>query len=323
MPDMLTPLQQQLLTALEKKQLAGQLKINEPMSRYTTWRVGGPAECCYQPASIADLQAVLKIVPDNVSLYWIGLGSNLLIRDGGLRGLVINTNGVLNKLDMQCHSQDDKTCCILNAEAGLACAIFSRKAAHKGLNGAEFLSGIPGTIGGALAMNAGAFGGETWAQLIGVDMIDQNGVITHRTPDEFNISYRHVELKRNAVGQQWFIRGQFRYEQDKQGLENSRQEIKKLLKKRAETQPTKQANAGSVFKNPKGDFSARLIEDCGLKGKAIGGAQVSEKHANFIINTGRASATDIETLIQRVQECVYNKQGIYLEKEVRIIGEQK
>ncbi len=317
-----TPLQQQLLSAVNNGQLQGQLIINEPMSRYTTWRVGGEAECCYQPKSVEDLQNLMQLVPQSVPVYWIGLGSNLLIRDGGLKGLVINTNGVLNQMNIQCYSEGNDKYCIINAEAGLACAIFSRKAAYKGLNGAEFLSGIPGTIGGALAMNAGAFGGETWRQVISVDMIDRNGVIHHRTPDEFDIAYRKVALK-NSGQLEWFVRGQFRYEQDPQALEQSKQQIKSLLQKRAETQPTRQANAGSVFKNPQGDYSARLIEDCGLKGRHIGGAQVSEKHANFIINTGQATAQDIESLIRLVQEQVYNKHMITLETEVHIMGEEQ
>ena len=315
-----TPLQQQLLSAVDNGQLQGQLIINEPMSRYTTWRVGGEAECCYQPKSVEDLQNLMQLVPQEVPVYWVGLGSNLLIRDGGLKGLVINTNGVLNQMDIQCYSEGKNKYCIINAEAGLACAIFSRKAAHKGLNGAEFLSGIPGTIGGALAMNAGAFGGETWRQVISVDTINRNGIIHHRTPDEFEIAYRKVTPK-NSGQMEWFVRGQFRYEQNPQALEQSKQQIKSLLQKRAETQPTRQANAGSVFKNPQGDHSARLIEDCGLKGRRIGGAQVSEKHANFIINTGQATAQDIENLIRLVQEQVYNKHKITLETEVHIMGE--
>ncbi len=327
-----TPLQQQLLSAVDNGELQGQLIINEPMSRYTTWRVGGEAECCYQPKSVEDLQNLMQLVPQPVAVYWIGLGSNVLIRDGGLKGLVINTNGVLNQMDIQCYSGDrgyseDKgnsegsnKYCIISAEAGLSCAVFSRKAANKGLNGAEFLSGIPGTIGGALAMNAGAFGGETWRQVISVDTIDRNGIIHHRTPDKFEIAYRKVTPK-NSGQMEWFVRGQFRYEQNPQALEQSKQQIKSLLQKRAETQPTRQANAGSVFKNPQGDYSARLIEDCGLKGRRIGGAQVSEKHANFIINTGQATAQDIENLIRLVQEQVYNKHKITLETEVRIMGE--
>ncbi len=317
-----TPLQQQLLSAVDNGQLQGQLTINEPMSRYTTWRVGGEAECCYQPKSVEDLQNLMQLVSKEVAVYWIGLGSNLLIRDGGLKGLVINTNGVLNKMNIQCYSGDNNKDCIISAEAGLSCAVFSRKAANKGLNGAEFLSGIPGTIGGALAMNAGAFGGETWRQVFSVDTIDRNGVIHHRTPDEFDIAYRKVTLK-NRGQMEWFVRGQFRYEQNPQALKQSKQKIKSLLQKRAETQPTRQANAGSVFKNPQGDYSARLIEDCGLKGRRIGGAQVSEKHANFIINTGLATAQDIENLIRLVQEQVYNKHKITLETEVHIMGEEQ
>lgn len=317
---MTTDLQTLLHEAVIKETLLGQLKLNESMARYTTWRIGGVAESVYQPESVADLQTVLKMIPDETAVYWIGLGSNLLIRDGGLKGLVINTNGVLNDYNFFCEEMDEVTKCWITAQAGLACAIFSRKAANEGINGAEFLSGIPGTIGGALAMNAGAFGGETWRYVEKVEMINHKGEIISRTPEEFNISYRHVELK-NDCEQQWFLNGTFCFEKDEQGLAESKQEIKRLLAKRAETQPTKQANAGSVFKNPDNDYAARLIESCGMKGVCINDAQVSEKHANFIINRGNAQASDVEALINKVQKAVYKKFQITLETEVRIIGQ--
>jgi len=313
-------LQQRLQRAVEEKVLTGQLKINEPMSRYTTWRIGGKAECVYRPNSVADLQMVLQILPDGTPIIWIGLGSNLLVRDGGLKGLVININGVLNDYSIHCHEYDGKTKCIIDAQCGMACAIFSRKAANEGINGAEFLSGIPGTIGGALAMNAGAFGGEIWRYVESVEMIDHKGKISVRTPDEFNIAYRHIECKENAQPE-WFLSGKFSFEKDEQGLAQSKLEIKRLLARRAETQPTKQANAGSVFKNPDNDFAARLIESCGLKGETINDAQVSEKHANFIINKGHAQASDVEALIKKIQKTVLEQCQVTLETEVRIIGE--
>ena len=319
---MTSSLQTQLQQAIDDKVLSGQLKINESMSRYTTWRIGGEAECVYQPESVVDLKNVLALLPEQTEVYWIGLGSNLLIRDGGLKGLVINTNGVLNEIKIRCDESGNRGQCRITAQAGLACAIFSRKAANEGINGAEFLSGIPGTIGGALAMNAGAFGGETWRYVEGVEMITRKGEIIYRTPEEFNIAYRHIELKEQTEPQ-WFLSGTFCFEKDEQGLAQSKQEIKRLLAKRAETQPTKQANAGSVFKNPDNDYAARLIESCGMKGESINQAQVSEKHANFIINKGNAKAADVEALIRKIQKTVYEQHQVSLETEVRIIGQEE
>lgn len=318
-----TALQQCLIEAAEAGQLQGQLKLNEPLSRYTTWRIGGEAECFYQPDNASDLQGLLKMLPEDTELNWIGLGSNLLIRDGGVKGVVIYSNGVLNELNINCSDADDKnnrTQCLITAEAGVACAIFARKAANESINGAEFLSGIPGTIGGALAMNAGAFGGETWRYVQSVSMIDRWGEVTNRTADDFSIDYRQVKMKDGTDLQAWFLSAVFCFTRDAQGLMQSKQEIKRLLKHRAETQPTKQANAGSVFKNPDNDYAARLIEDCGLKGETVNDAQISPKHANFIINNGAAKAADVEALINKIKATVYEQYQINLETEVRIIG---
>ena len=323
---MKSDLQTLLYEAREKGKLSGRLKFDVAMSRYTTWRIGGNAECVYQPESVADLQTLLTMLPEETPVNWIGLGSNLLIRDGGLEGVVINTNGVLNRFSVQC----DEMKCFITAQAGVACAIFSRKAANEGINGAEFLSGIPGTIGGALAMNAGAFGGETWRYVTNVTMINRKGEIINRTPDDFDIHYRDIALKKTVLKkmvlkkkseQEWFLSGHFCFEKDEQGLAQSKQEIKRLLARRAETQPTKQANAGSVFKNPENDFAARLIESCGLKGQSINDAQISEKHANFIINKGNARASDVEALIELIQETVFKQHHVKLETEVRFMGQ--
>ncbi len=323
---MKSDLQTLLYEARETGKLSSRLKFDVAMSRYTTWRIGGNAECVYQPESVEDLQTLLKMLPEETPVNWIGLGSNLLIRDGGLDGVVINTNGVLNRFSVQC----DEKKCFLTAQAGVACAIFSRKAANEGINGAEFLSGIPGTIGGALAMNAGAFGGETWSYVVNVKMINRKGEIINRTPDDFDIHYRDIVLKKTVLkkkvlkkksGQEWFLSGHFCFEKDEQGLAQSKQEIKRLLARRAETQPTKQANAGSVFKNPENDFAARLIESCGLKGQSINDAQISEKHANFIINKGSARASDVEALIEMIQDMVFKQHHVKLETEVRFMGQ--
>jgi UDP-N-acetylmuramate dehydrogenase len=286
----------------------GKLLLNEPMSRHTSWRVGGPADRVYIPADLDDLVAFMKTVPAQDALHWVGLGSNLLVRDGGVRGTVILTSGALNALDVL----DDGS---VRAEAGIACAKAAKFTVAKHLVGAEFLAGIPGTVGGALAMNAGAFGGETWKIVAAVETLDRSGTLRKRLPDDYRVSYRHVEGPAN----EWFVAGHFRLASGEAAAGKGL--IKSLLAKRGATQPTQLPNAGSVFKNPSNDFAARLIEASGLKGAREGNASVSDMHANFIVNNGGAKAADIETLIRRVQETVEQKHGVRLETEVRMIGE--
>ena len=290
--------------------LRGALKRHEPLSKHTSWRVGGPADCFYEPAGVEDLSAFLKTLPENEPLFWVGLGSNLLVRDGGVRGTVIMLSGKLNGLERI----GDST---VRAEAGVASAKLARFSVQQGLRGAEFLAGVPGTVGGALAMNAGAFGGETWNVVTAVETMDHAGQIRTRLPSDYQVGYRSVQ----GPAGEWFVAGHFGLtpgnETEGQAL------IKSLLAKRGATQPTQWPNAGSVFRNPPGDHSARLIERTGLKGFCIGGACVSELHANFIINTGSATAADIETLIEAVRDKVYAVQGAKLEAEVRVIGERQ
>ena len=288
--------------------LRGNLLLGEPMSRHTSWRIGGPADRYYQPADIDDLAQFLQQLPENEPVFWLGLGSNLLVRDGGIRGTVIATSGVVNELK----SIDELT---VRAEAGVSCAKVARFCARAGLTGAEFLAGIPGTMGGALAMNAGAFGGETWEVVASVETLDQRGERHTRTPKEYTISYRHVSGPVN----EWFVSATLTLQ--KGDVEAAQARIKELLARRNDTQPTQLPNAGSVFRNPENDFAARLIESCGLKGLCEGAACVSEKHANFIINTGGAKAADVEKLIERVASTVEDKQGVRLKREVHIVGE--
>jgi len=288
--------------------LRGQLKHDESMARHTSWRVGGPAERFYQPADAQDLAVFLSQLDPDEPLYWVGLGSNLLVRDGGLRGTVICTSGLLNGLE-----RIDATG--VRIEAGVACPKAARFCAREGLSGAEFLAGIPGTMGGALAMNAGAFGGETWERVESVETLDHAGRRHVRPPTDYRIGYRTVQ----GPAGEWFLAAVLRLEPG--DAEAGAARIKQLLERRGATQPTQQANAGSVFRNPPGDYAARLIEACGLKGACVGGACVSDKHANFIINAGSAAAADIERLIERVAEAVEREHGIRLEREVRIVGE--
>jgi len=288
--------------------LRGQLKHDEPMARHTSWRVGGPAARFYLPADADDLTAFLAQLGPDEPVYWVGLGSNLLVRDGGLRATVICTSGLLNGLERIDAER-------VRVEAGVACPKAARFCAREGLSGAEFLAGIPGTMGGALAMNAGAFGGETWERVESVETLDHAGRRHVRSPQDYRIGYRTVQ----GPAGEWFLAAVLRLEPG--DAEQGAARIKELLERRGATQPTQQANAGSVFRNPPGDYAARLIEACGLKGVCVGGACVSDKHANFIVNTGAASAADIETLIAEVAATVEREHGIKLEREVRIVGE--
>lgn len=290
-------------------EVRGVIKLNEPMKKHTSWRTGGHAERYFKPADIDDLCSFLKQIPEDEPLFWLGLGSNLLVRDGGLQGTVIALSGVLNDL----HVYDDVS---VHVGAGVACAKVARMSVKAGLSGGEFLAGIPGTMGGALAMNAGAFGGETWNIVSSIETVNRQGQRIKRDASEFETAYRYVDLPVD----EWFISAELYLEQtDGKGLER----IQSLLNKRAESQPTGKASCGSVFRNPENDYAARLIEVSGLKGKSIGEAEISDKHANFIINSGKASAEDIETLILLIQEKVKLDHGIELIPEVRIVGESK
>jgi len=297
-----------MMTAKSQQPLRGKMFYDEPMSKHTSWRVGGLADCYYQPADIEDLATLLSHTPGNELITWVGLGSNLLVRDGGIRGTVIATSGVLNGLQ---RLQGNK----IRAEAGVSCAKVARFCARQGLTGAEFLAGIPGTMGGALAMNAGAFGGETWEVVSAVETLHRSGRRHERLPDEYHVGYRSVRGPEN----EWFVAAELELKPGDTVAAQAR--IKELLAKRSDSQPIQIPNAGSVFRNPPGDHAARLIETSGLKGLCIGGACVSEKHANFIVNTGSAKAADIEALINQVAHEVELKHGVRLEREVRIVGE--
>lgn len=288
--------------------LRGRLERGVPLARYTSWRVGGPAERLYRPADLEDLAAFLAGLPPDEPVHWLGLGSNLLVRDGGLRGTVILLHGGLARIDRVA----ERT---LRAEAGAPCARLARTAARLELTGLEFMAGIPGTVGGALAMNAGAFGGETWERVVRVWTIDRTGRVRERAAGDYSVGYREV---RGPAGE-WFVAAAFELDPDDGGAARAR--IRELLARRAATQPTGQPSCGSVFRNPPGDHAGRLIEAAGLKGARRGGAMVSERHANFIVNLGGATAADIEALIRHVQETVERVHGVRLEPEVRIVGE--
>ncbi len=291
--------------------LRGELRFNEPMARHVTWRAGGAAARAYVPADLDDLAAFLRATRLDEPLLFVGLGSNLLVRDGGFDGTVVFLHAVLGRLTFA----DG----LVYAEAGVAGPKVARFAANHGLAGAEFLAGIPGTVGGALAMNAGCYGGETWGIVDRVLMLDRRGNLHERRAGDFEIGYRHVGLR--AASDEVFAAAWLRLPAGEGAA--SRGRIRELLEKRIASQPLQLPNAGSVFRNPPDDHAARLIEAAGLKGMAIGGAQVSEKHANFIVNPERrATAADIESLIERVQAVVRGKFGVELLREVRIVGEK-
>jgi UDP-N-acetylmuramate dehydrogenase len=293
--------------------LRGALRHNEPMRKHVSWRAGGVADRAYTPADLDDLGRFLAQTPEHEPILFVGLGSNLLVRDGGLRGTVVFTHRVLARFFLE----EGPGYAEIYAEAGVASPKVARFAAVHNLEGAEFLAGIPGTVGGALAMNAGCYGSETWDAVARVRTIDRGGRLQIREPNEYAIGYRSV-LPVQA-GEEYFVAAWFRFARGHG--DKARQTIKELLSKRIATQPLAEPNAGSVFRNPPGDYAARLIETSGLKGRRIGGAEVSTKHANFIVNKGDATARDIEDLIVLVQERVKRDAGVLLEREVRIVGE--
>jgi UDP-N-acetylmuramate dehydrogenase len=317
--------------------LRGLWTRDEPMAKHVSWRAGGVAAHSFRPADLDDLIGFLQLAPKQEPVYFVGLGSNLLVRDGGYAGTVVFTHGVLDGIDLMVSDRGET---LLYAQSGVAAPKVARYAARHGLAGAEFMAGVPGTVGGALAMNAGCYGSETWDVVDSVTTLTRGGMLRERRPSDFEIGYRHVALRatsqapgariddahasphasRPTPHEEFFIAARFRLAPGDGEL--SRQKITDLLSRRIATQPLGQPNAGSVFRNPPGDHAARLIETSGLKGYRIGGAEVSTKHGNFIVNVGGASAADIEAVIEHVQATVSVQQGVELIREVRIIGER-
>jgi UDP-N-acetylmuramate dehydrogenase len=295
------------VSAVRSDATSAEVSRNEPLRKHTSWRVGGPADLFYTPSTLEALRRILAELPAATPVHWLGLGSNLLVRDGGIRGAVIATSSLPRELDRL----DERH---VRASAGLACMLLAKRCVRWQLGPAAFFAGIPGTVGGALAMNAGAFGGETWANVESVTTIDRNGEIRERSRAQFEIGYRSV---RGPAGE-WFLGATFLFEHD---AVSSMDVIKALLARRNATQPVGAPSCGSVFRNPPGDFAGRLIEQAGLKGHRHGGAMVSDKHANFILNTGDATAADVEALIAEVRGAVERASGVRLELEVRVIGE--
>ena len=283
------------------------VKLDQSMKKYNTWGVGGLADVLYEPESINDLLNFLKLVKDERK-FFIGNGSNILVRDKGLRGVVISLKKSLQK----CITNDDNS---LYVEAGYSCMKIAQYSAKNNLGGLEFLSGVPGTIGGALYMNAGCYGSEIWDFIDYVELINSNCELEKRRKCDFNINYRNVELNKNELFVAALTIPLMRNH-------DAGNKIKSYLEKRRKSQPTGAKTCGSVFKNPVGEFAGKIIEELGLLGYSIGGACISKKHGNFIENKNNATSKNIEDLIEYIQEFVKEKRGINLETDVKFIGEK-
>ncbi len=289
----------------------GQLRINEPMSKHTSWRTGGMADFFYYPSDKQDLVSLIKRLPGEMQVHWIGLGSNLLVRDGGVEGIVICTSKGLNKITIMPAGR-------MYVESGVSCSRVARTAVRNKLGGVEFLAGVPGSFGGALAMNAGAFGGETWQWVERVECVDRCGKRVLMERSGVRYGYRHVELPQDC----WLLGATLKLQPVASAVDG-KAAMRDLLRVRSRSQPVQSANAGSVFRNPDGSFAAELIEQAGLKGHVVGGARVSGLHANFIINDGGASSADIERLIDHIRDRVRESCGVDLQLEVHIMGREK
>lgn len=292
--------------------IRGLLLRDESMARHTSWRVGGPADRYFEPADREDLANFVASLPAGEPLLWIGLGSNLLVRDGGIRGTVIALHGALDQLELE--PLDDSR--RVYAQAGVHCARLAKFATAAHLAGAGFFAGIPGTVGGALAMNAGAHGSETWDVVREVEVMHRDGSTAWLPASAFSSRYRHVKTPAEVAG---FVGARFMFERDRDG--SAAADMKAWIARRKATQPVGKPSAGSTFRNPPNDFAARLIENCGLKGYRYGGATVSTLHANFIVTDESARAADVEQLIAHLQNTVFERAGVQLEPEVRIVGD--
>lgn len=295
-------------------QLRGRLEQQVAMARHVSWHAGGMASAAYWPADCDDLREFVRRQPADAALLLVGNGSNLLVRDGGFDGTAIFTAG-LQKLQIElappAHGYRQ-----VYAEAGVAATQLAKFAAANGLTGLEFLAGIPGTVGGCVAQNAGCFGSESWDCIDRVNMLNRRGELIQRSHAEFEVGYRRVEPL-IEVGE-WFAGAWF----DLREADGSAamRTVHEFIAKRRDSQPLDMPNAGRAFRNPQDNFAARLIQLAGMAGARLGGARVSERHPNFVINGGDASASDIERLIDLVAERVQEKFGVRLQCDVRIVG---
>ena len=292
-------------------EIVGENKVleQEPMARHTTFRIGGPADYFVELGSIEQIRAAIQVCrEENLPWFVLGRGSNLLVSDKGYRGVILSIYKDFQKTEIQGET--------VTVQAGVLLTTLSGKVLDASLTGLEFASGIPGTIGGAVVMNAGAYGGEMKDIVRKVTVLDQDGEVRTLTCGEMQFGYRTSLAKKKGyivLGAELTL---------KQGeKEKIREEMQALKAKRIEKQPLEFPSAGSTFKRPEGYFAGKLIMDAGLRGAAVGGAQVSEKHCGFVVNTGNATAADVRELMRRVQEKVQEQFGVHLEPEVRFLGE--
>lgn len=313
MPDNLQP---EWLKTLVKAPLTSRLRRKESLKRFNTWRIGGVAECLIDVVNIADLSFLLPFISKHrIPWFILGKGSNLLIPDTSWPGIILHLSGEFKSWKPLENTSLTHKINHISAGAALADVTFAQRCANQGWTGMEFLIGIPGTIGGAVAMNAGAHGRVTADSLLQVDWMDMEGNLHTSSRNELAFRYRFSELNGNFG--KIITRAVFKLQQtDQESVEKKLLECQQF---RMEKQPYNQPSCGSVFKNPPGDFAARLIEDSGLKAKKCGNAQISPIHANFIVNLGGASSADILTLIETIRETVFSKYSIYLEPEVQIL----
>ena len=284
-----------------------EVRENEPMKRHTTFRIGGPARLMALPRSRKEAAAAVQAATEaGIAPFFLGNGSNLLVADHGYEGFVLKACG-LDQVREVNHR--------LRAESGITLARLANAALGRGLTGLEFAHGIPGTLGGAVVMNAGAYGGEMKDRLLWVEYLAPTGEIVRLEGEQMGLSYRHSRFMEEGMQGSCIVRAAFGLQRGEKAAIQS--EMDRILNQRPQKQPLEYPSAGSTFKRPQGAFAAQLIDECGLKGFTVGGAQVSEKHAGFVINTGKATCADVLELTRQVRECVQEKTGYLLELEVR------
>lgn len=281
--------------------------VDEPMKKHITFRVGGPADYYVSPTEVSQIAEVMQLCKEEQVPYFVlGNGSNLLVSDQGYRGVVIQIYKNMNQIHIDG--------CRIKAQAGILLSQIAKKALEAGLTGFEFASGIPGTLGGAAVMNAGAYGGEMKDVLVSCEHIDKNGIKSRFSGDELNLSYRHSVYSDSS-----YLITSLTLKLNKGNKDEIKAKMDELMGKRIDKQPLDYPSAGSTFKRPEGYFAGALIEQCGLKGYQLGGARVSEKHAGFVINADNATSKDVLDLINHCQKTVYDETGVTLETEVKII----
>lgn len=302
---------------MNKKQVADDLnnvlhhstiKIDEPLNKYTYTKTGGPADVYITVHDARDVKTVVEYChKSNISLTYLGNGSNIIIRDGGIRGVV------LNLLELDTMSVDDN---VITVGSGCPIIEVSRYARDLSLTGLEFACGIPGSIGGAIYMNAGAYGGEVKDCLLEATVIDPAGEVLTLSNEELTLDYRKSAIQENNYV---VIEAKFKLEQG--DLDNISAMMDDLTNRRENRQPLEYPSCGSVFQRPPGNFAGKLIQDAGLQGHRIGGVEVSKKHAGFMVNVDHGTASDYESLISHVQDVIFEKFNVQLNREVRIIGD--